>query len=175
MPNHSPFPDAYTQHTKKCLQEIMQLHMICGAHCAPYKYVSKETYKSDGNSTFSGSVQSSAVTTWSIYQEYSQKTPQSSPVRASYGGVFCGFSLCLIFCLSFCNDISIDGLVQERYNSIANTLELHLSFTNPAIYITLLYYSNPRYIFPGGCSMKTSPIPRFLLVAARVWGQHWYT
>ena len=25
----------------------------------------------------------------------------------------------------------IDGLVQERRNSIANTLELHLSWTNP--------------------------------------------
>ena len=28
----------------------------------------------------------------------------------------------------------IDGLVQERRNSIANTLELHLSCINPSIY-----------------------------------------
>ena len=28
----------------------------------------------------------------------------------------------------------IHGLVQERRNSIANTLELHLSWTNPLIY-----------------------------------------
>ena len=25
----------------------------------------------------------------------------------------------------------VDGLVQERHNSIANALELHLSYTNP--------------------------------------------
>ena len=29
----------------------------------------------------------------------------------------------------------LDGLMQERCNSIANTLELHLSFTNPSIFI----------------------------------------
>ena len=29
---------------------------------------------------------------------------------------------------------------------------------------------NPRYIFPGGCSMKISQIPMFLHIAARVWG-----
>ena len=28
----------------------------------------------------------------------------------------------------------IDGLVQERHNSIANALELRLSYTNPLIY-----------------------------------------
>ena len=28
----------------------------------------------------------------------------------------------------------IDGLVQERCNSIANALELHLSFTNPSMW-----------------------------------------
>ena len=31
--------------------------------------------------------------------------------------------------------IYIDGLVQERRNSIANTLELRLSCTNPSIYL----------------------------------------
>ena len=36
-------------------------------------------------------------------------------------------------------------------------------------------YANPRYIFPGGRSMKTSQIPMFLFLAARVWGQHWHT
>ena len=31
---------------------------------------------------------------------------------------------------------------------------------------------NPRYIFPGGHSMKTSQNLMFLHIAARVWGQH---
>ena len=39
----------------------------------------------------------------------------------------------------------------------------------------LYNYPNPRYIFPGGRSMKTSQIPMFLHIAARVWGQHWHT
>ena len=30
---------------------------------------------------------------------------------------------------------NIDGLVQERHNSIANALELRLSCTNPLIYV----------------------------------------
>ena len=37
----------------------------------------------------------------------------------------------------------MDGLVQERRNSIANALELHISCTNPSIYnlvITVLAY-----------------------------------
>ena len=34
---------------------------------------------------------------------------------------------------------------------------------------------NPRYIFPGGRSMKTYPIPMFLHIATRVWGQHSHT
>ena len=34
----------------------------------------------------------------------------------------------------WCNDY-INGLVQERCNSIANTLELRLSCTNPSIYV----------------------------------------
>ena len=38
-----------------------------------------------------------------------------------------------------------------------------------------LNYPNPRYIFPGGRSMKTSHTPMFLNIAARVWGQHWHT
>ena len=33
----------------------------------------------------------------------------------------------------------------------------------------------PGYILPGGRSMKTSQIPMFLHIAARVWGQHWHT
>ena len=40
------------------------------------------------------------------------------------------FSKCQPFC--FC--LYIDGLVQERRNSIANTVELPLSCTNPLIY-----------------------------------------
>ena len=33
----------------------------------------------------------------------------------------------------------IDGLMQERHNSIANALELRLSSTNPSIKIAMLY------------------------------------
>ena len=33
----------------------------------------------------------------------------------------------------FCGEY-FDGLVQERRNSIANALELHLSFTDPSMY-----------------------------------------
>ena len=40
----------------------------------------------------------------------------------------------------------VDGLVQERRNSIANALELRLSCTNPSI------YSNNEYVFNVGCS-----------------------
>ena len=36
-----------------------------------------------------------------------------------------------------CHNIYIDGLVQERRNSIANALELHLSFTNPSTWCHL--------------------------------------
>ena len=36
-------------------------------------------------------------------------------------------------------------------------------------------FPNPRYIFPGGRSMKTCQIPMVLHIAARVWGQHWHT
>ena len=35
---------------------------------------------------------------------------------------------------TMCSWLYIDGLVQERRNSIANALELHLSCTNPSIY-----------------------------------------
>ena len=35
--------------------------------------------------------------------------------------------------VDFARDIYIDGLVQERRNSIANALELRLSCTNPSI------------------------------------------
>ena len=35
--------------------------------------------------------------------------------------------------------------------------------------------TNPRYIFPGGRSMKTHQIPMFLHIATRVWGQHSHT
>ena len=39
----------------------------------------------------------------------------------------------------------------------------------------MMNYPNPRYIFPGGCSLKASQIPKFLHIATRVWGQHWHT
>ena len=45
--------------------------------------------------------------------------------RNSYNGQMASFN------------VYIDGLVQERRNSIANALELHLSCTNPSIYIEM--------------------------------------
>ena len=39
-------------------------------------------------------------------------------------------------------DAYIDGLMQERRNSIANALELRLSCTNPSNYITILHSVN---------------------------------
>ena len=43
--------------------------------------------------------------------------------------------------IQFC-DAYIDGLVQERRNSIANALELRLSCTNPSIYDTMASMSD---------------------------------
>ena len=37
-------------------------------------------------------------------------------------------------CYGMAESLHIDGLVQERRNSIANALELRLSCTNPSIY-----------------------------------------
>ena len=42
-------------------------------------------------------------------------------------------------------NIYFNGLVQERHNSIANTLELCLSFTNPSIF-SYFVYSNKKPI-----------------------------
>ena len=38
-------------------------------------------------------------------------------------------------------DAYVDGLVQERRNSIANALELRLSSTNPSIYLVCNQFS----------------------------------
>ena len=44
--------------------------------------------------------------------------------------------------------VYIDGLVQERRNSIANTLELRLSCTSPSIYIYMLcVYTHTAVLF----------------------------
>ena len=40
----------------------------------------------------------------------------------------------LLFCILIVKTIHINGFVQERRNSIADALELHLSCTNPSIY-----------------------------------------
>ena len=42
------------------------------------------------------------------------------------------------WCLLWFNMWYINGLVQERQNSIANVLELHLSYTNPSICSTMV-------------------------------------
>ena len=39
-------------------------------------------------------------------------------------------------CITFSGSVYIDGLVQGRRNSIANTLEVRLSWSNPSIYDT---------------------------------------
>ena len=45
----------------------------------------------------------------------------------SMGGLFCEAYLW----------VYVDGLVQERRNSIANALELRLSCTNPSMYVSM--------------------------------------
>ena len=40
---------------------------------------------------------------------------------------------------------NIDGLMQERHNSIAHALEFHLSCTNPSIFNTLRLRKNGRH------------------------------
>ena len=43
--------------------------------------------------------------------------------------------------ITFIEDkLHIDGLGQERRDSIANTLELHLSWTNSSIYSTFSFH-----------------------------------
>ena len=41
--------------------------------------------------------------------------------------------------MAWFTDAYIDGLAQERCNSIANALELRLSWTNPLIYASLSF------------------------------------
>ena len=56
-----------------------------------------------------------------------------------------GQSLQLIWRLDTCRwhlqvlNLQVDGLVQERHNSIANALELHLSCTNPSKWVTEIW------------------------------------
>ena len=52
-------------------------------------------------------------------------------IRVLY--VYVYVCICICICIYVMND-KIDGLMQERRNSIANALELRLSCTNPSIY-----------------------------------------
>ena len=52
--------------------------------------------------------------------------------------------------------IYIDGLVQERRNSIAIAMELRLSSTNPSIYIYDIIYN--AYIYMGQCKTDVTPV-----------------
>ena len=52
--------------------------------------------------------------------------------------------------------------------SIIGEIQIWICFSNPHC------FPNPRYIFPGGRSMKTSQISMILYIAARVCGQHWH-
>ena len=77
--------------------------------------------------------------------------------------------------ISICH---IDGLVQERHNSIANALELRLSCTNPSIWYTassLLTFNLKAYHV---CAIrKTSPTVRlrhiYLPAFLRLYSDHW--
>ena len=54
----------------------------------------------------------------------------------------------------------IDGLVQERCNSIANTLELCISCTNQSIYnhyVVFVYFFMPGSVCPSAYSINSSP------------------
>ena len=55
--------------------------------------------------------------------------------------------------------VHIDGLVQERCNSIANALELHLSCTNPLIYggIIWLFVGNSKWQAIAWANTKSIP------------------
>ena len=51
----------------------------------------------------------------------------------------------------------VDGLVQERRNSIANALELHLSCTNPSIWYARFYqrfWCAPESVFLSTCNVN---------------------
>ena len=47
---------------------------------------------------------------------------------------YVNFQLTLVYEEVMVCNVHVDGLVQERHNSIANALELHLSCTNPSMY-----------------------------------------
>ena len=68
----------------------------------------------------------------------SPKTPHSLPLRASYGVsiVWIWKKIDIMTALH-----SIDRLMQETHNSIANALELHLSCTNPSICVIVLLWT----------------------------------
>ena len=54
---------------------------------------------------------------------------------------------------------NMDGLVQERRNSIANALELHLSCTNPSIWFDVAYHiTNKVRARIRVCTHKIHPI-----------------
>ena len=53
----------------------------------------------------------------------------------------CLWVLCWVKMLVIISDDQVDGLVQERHNSIANALELRLSSTNPLISLPRLEHT----------------------------------
>ena len=52
----------------------------------------------------------------------------------------------------------IDGLVQEKRNTIANALELRLSCTGPSIWLFRVRYGYIRFPISGNCIRRTSRI-----------------
>ena len=54
----------------------------------------------------------------------------------------------------------IDGLVQEKRNSIANALELHLSFTNPSIWNLYMVFRVPA----DGLATISSHVADYIII-----------
>ena len=66
--------------------------------------------------------------------------------------------------------LDIDGLVQERCNSIANALELHLSCTNPSIRVWKLVWHCSSY-----ATSWCSPLTLSFLSSSSMISTNWVT
>ena len=85
------------------------------------------------------------------------RSPANSPHKGQWRGALM-FSLICVW---------INGWVSNRE---AGDLRRNL-----AHYDVIVMKIHPTYIFPGGRNVKTSQIPMFLHIAARIWGQYWFT
>ena len=77
--------------------------------------------------------------------------------------------------LSSTNPVYIDGLVQERCNSIANTLELCLACTNLSIWDLILVITVPADVLPhssarpSAATLLTADLERISVLFLRIW------